>query len=39
MTVRLSTVIPGRAQREPQGRNCAPGDLEIPGSMPRIAPE
>ena len=23
----------------PQGRNCAPGNLEIPGSMLRIAPE
>jgi hypothetical protein len=32
-------VIPGRAQREPQMRNCALGNLEIPGSMLRIAPE
>ena len=24
-------VIPGRAKREPQGRNCALGNLEIPG--------
>jgi hypothetical protein len=23
----------------PQVRNCAPGNLEIPGSMLRIAPE
>jgi hypothetical protein len=32
-------VIPGRAKREPQMRNCASGNLEIPGSMLRIAPE
>jgi hypothetical protein len=23
----------------PQGRNCIPGNLEIPGSMLRITPE
>jgi hypothetical protein len=28
---KFSSVIPGRAQREPQMRNCAPGNLEIPG--------
>jgi hypothetical protein len=33
------TVIPGLAKREPQMRNCASGNLEIPGSMLRIAPE
>jgi len=44
-------VIPGRAQREPQMCNCTSGNLErqtrkdqtrnleIPGSMLRIAPE
>ena len=36
--VRYSAVIPGRAQHE-LGRNCAPENLEIPGSMLRIAPE
>ncbi|SDO32361.1 hypothetical protein SAMN05444050_3853 [Afipia sp. GAS231] len=25
------SVIPGRAKREPQMRNCASGNLEIPG--------
>jgi hypothetical protein len=34
-----SFVIPGHAKREPQVRNSAPGNLEIPGSMLRIAPE
>jgi hypothetical protein len=32
-------VIPGHAKRGPQMRNCASGNLEIPGSMLRIAPE
>jgi hypothetical protein len=33
-------VIPGRrGSDEPQMRNCASGNLEIPGSMLRIAPE
>jgi len=33
-------VIPGWcAGTRPQVRNCAPGNLEIPGSMLRIAPE
>jgi hypothetical protein len=32
-------VIPGCAKRRPQVRNCASGNLEIPGSMLRIAPE
>jgi hypothetical protein len=32
-------VVPGRAKREPQMRNRASGNLEIPGSMLRIAPE
>jgi hypothetical protein len=29
----------GARKREPQMRNCASGNLEIPGSMLRIAPE
>src|SRR3954463_1830168 len=32
-------VVPGHAKHEPQMRNCASGNLEIPGSMLRIAPE
>ncbi|SHG69878.1 hypothetical protein SAMN05444169_3720 [Bradyrhizobium erythrophlei] len=34
----IHLVIPGCAL-EPQMRNCASGNLEIPGSMLRIAPE
>jgi len=29
----IANVIPGRAERESQVRSCAPGNLEIPGSM------
>jgi hypothetical protein len=36
---RQSTVIPGLAKREPRRAPCAPENLEIPGSMLRIAPE
>ena len=32
-------VIPGRAKREPQMRNCASGNLEIPGLVLRTIPE
>jgi hypothetical protein len=32
-------VIPGRAQREPQMRNCASGNLEIPDMVLRTIPE
>jgi hypothetical protein len=32
-------VIPERAKREPQMRNGASGNLEVPASMLRIAPE
>jgi hypothetical protein len=35
----LSSVIPGRAKREPQMCNCTSGNLEIPGSALRAAPE
>jgi hypothetical protein len=36
----LNFVIPGWcASTRPQVRNYAPGNLEIPGSMLRIAPE
>jgi hypothetical protein len=35
-----NAVIPGCAEgRRPQMRNCASGNLEIPGSMRCIAPE
>src|SRR5215472_10285534 len=34
-----STVIPGRAAARTIGRNCALENLEVPGSMLRIAPE
>jgi hypothetical protein len=35
----LAIVIPDGAKRRSQMRNCASGNLEIPGSMLRIAPE
>jgi len=36
----IVAVIPGWcASTRPQMRNCASGNLEIPGSMLRIAPE
>jgi hypothetical protein len=35
----LVVVILGHATREPQMRNCALGNLEIPGSSLRDAPE
>src|SRR6185437_3864919 len=35
----IYTVIPGCAKRRPRVRTCASGNLEIPGSMLRIAPE
>jgi hypothetical protein len=38
MENRGSTVIPGRAERESQMRNCASGNLEIPGSPLCAAP-
>jgi len=38
--LRRNAVIPGREQSERTVvRNCAPENLEIPGSMLRIAPE
>jgi hypothetical protein len=39
-TLNSASVIPGwRVSARPQMRNCASGNLEIPGSMLRIAPE
>ncbi|SHK82387.1 hypothetical protein SAMN05444159_4277 [Bradyrhizobium lablabi] len=36
----MNIVIPGWCvSTRPQMRNCASGNLEIPGSMLRIAPE
>jgi hypothetical protein len=36
---RESASFRGAPWREPQVRNCAPGNLQIPDSMLRIAPE
>ena len=39
-TLNSDSVIPGwRVSARPQMRYCASGNLEIPGSMLRIAPE